>query len=143
LYVENSTVEQCLLVNDDEKDVPKQQSTRKTNKKYQQELEPQQQQQQTKKQRQQHLLEQLAIDLHIQTKKAELIFSMLDIDQKGVVVLQDIQRAIHDVLDDNDTRNNLSYDDIVEMIEMFDENGTKDGLLYLNDLIKIARTVNL
>ena len=81
-------------------------------------------------------LETLAVEMYRQQKKAELVFDMLDEAGKGVIVMQDLQRVYSEVL-----RDEISGDEIVEMIQEVDRSG--DGILDKEDMIRIARQVHL
>ena len=82
-------------------------------------------------------LEGLAVEMYRQQEKAERVFHMLDEAGKGVIVMQDLQRVYSDVLGDDE----ISDDDIVEMVQEVDRSG--DGILYKEDMIRIARQVHL
>lgn len=69
-----------------------------------------------------------------QQQRAKQVFALLDEAGKGVVVLHDLQRVAKDLLD-------VPEDDLEEMIREFDQTG--DGLLYPEDIVRIARLVEL
>jgi Ca2+-binding EF-hand superfamily protein len=114
-HVDSNDIENCLRLDNDD-DNCKSQSIHKS----------------------EYLLQELAIRLYIQTKKAETVFNKLDEHGKGVVVVQDLQRVVSDVFACDD---NINDDDLHEMVDMFDESG--DDVLTLNDFIRIARAINL
>lgn len=90
-------------------------------------------------------LEQLALQLHAQTERARQVFHLLDTAGKGVVVVEDLQRAVSEVYDTTNNindGNNIEDDDLNEMIQEFDNSGGS-GLLTEDDLILIARKVGL
>ena len=88
-------------------------------------------------------LEQLAVQLHVQTERARQVFHLLDSVGKGVVVVEDLQRVVTEVFDtnNNDGNSSIEEDDLNEMIQEFDKSGA--GLLTEDDLILIARKVGL
>eukprot|EP00980_Cylindrotheca_fusiformis_P028675 scaffold22635_cov134-Cylindrotheca_fusiformis.AAC.3 len=67
----------------------------------------------------------------IQTEKAQKAFDLIDVDDKGVVVLEDLQRLSSELEED------FTEQELEEMIEFADRSG--DGMLRLKDFIKIAR----
>lgn len=71
----------------------------------------------------------------IQTEKAHKAFELIDADNKGVVVVEDLQRVAQELDED------FSEQELVEMIEFVDRSG--DGLLRPKDFARIARKVNL
>lgn len=75
-------------------------------------------------------------DSYQQQQQAEKVFSLLDEAGKGVVVLHDLQRVVNDIMDED-----VTEEDLVEMIHEFDQSG--DGLLFREDIIRIARLVGL
>ena len=80
-----------------------------------------------------HHLERLISDAYCQTQRAYRVFELLDTSDKGVVVVQDLQRVCVEV------EQNLELDDLEEMINQYAE----DGLLTKEALVKIARQVGL
>ena len=71
----------------------------------------------------------------IQTEKAEKAFNLMDTDNKGVVVMEDLQRIAKELGED------FSEQELIEMIEFVDRSG--DGMLRPKDFVRIARKVNL
>ena len=70
-------------------------------------------------------------------QRAQKVFSLLDEAGKGVVVLHDLQRVAQDMLEGD----NVNEEDLEELIREFDQSG--DGLLYPEDILRIARLVGL
>jgi centrin-3 len=73
--------------------------------------------------------------MSVQQEKATRAFQLIDEAQKGVVVLEDLQRIAAD-LDQE-----LTEEELVEMIQFVDK--SSDGLLTPRHFFKIARKVNL
>jgi calcium-binding protein CML len=71
----------------------------------------------------------------IQIEKARKAFELIDRDQKGLVVLEDLQRVAQELGED------FSEEELNEMVELVDRSG--DGLLRPKDFVRIARKVNL
>jgi len=71
----------------------------------------------------------------VQKDKAARAFSLFDTGEKGVVVLEDIQRMAEEL------EISLTEEEMQEMIDEVDSSG--DGLLTLDDFVKIAKKVNL
>jgi Ca2+-binding EF-hand superfamily protein len=71
----------------------------------------------------------------IQMEKAHQAFELIDQVQKGVVVLEDLQRVAQELGEE------LTEEELTEMIELVDRSG--DGLLRPKDFVRIARKVNL
>ncbi|GAX11058.1 hypothetical protein FisN_24Lh005 [Fistulifera solaris] len=71
-----------------------------------------------------------------QQQRARKVFSLLDEAGKGVVVVQDLQRVAQEMLEEE-----VNDEDLEEMIREFDQSG--DGLLYPDDILRIARLVGL
>jgi calcium-binding protein CML len=71
----------------------------------------------------------------LQTEKAHKAFDLMDVDQKGVVVLEDLQRVAQELGED------FSERELMEMIEFVDRSG--DGMLRPKDFARIARRVKL
>jgi Ca2+-binding EF-hand superfamily protein len=71
----------------------------------------------------------------VQIEKAQKAFSLFDKDDKGVVVLEDLQRVAQELGED------LTNEELTEMVDLVDRSG--DGLLSPNDFVKIAKKVNL
>mmetsp|Transcript_9845 Transcript_9845/g.17982 ORF Transcript_9845/g.17982 Transcript_9845/m.17982 type:complete len:183 (+) Transcript_9845:75-623(+) len=71
----------------------------------------------------------------IQHSRAQKAFGLMDEAQKGVVVLEDLERVATDLGE------NLTTEEITEMIDYIDRSG--EGLLTLSHFFKIARKVNL
>jgi EF-hand domain pair len=92
-------------------------------------------------------LQHLAEALHVQTESAIRVFDLLDADQKGVVVLEDLQRVAPDILGEGigdgsgKSKDSWKEEDLVQMVSQMDRSG--DGLLTRDDMIRIARTVGL
>jgi EF-hand domain pair len=92
-------------------------------------------------------LQHLAEALHVQTESAIRVFDLLDADQRGVVVLEDLQRAAPDILGEGigggsgKSKDSWKEEDLVQMVSQMDRSG--DGLLTRDDMIRIARTVGL
>ncbi|GKY92686.1 hypothetical protein MPSEU_000238700 [Mayamaea pseudoterrestris] len=78
-------------------------------------------------------LERLIADAYRQTQRAHRVFRLLDTADKGVVIVEDLQRVCQE-LDQN-----LEEDELDEMINQY----AQDGLLTKDDLVKIARQVGL
>ncbi|VEU42990.1 unnamed protein product [Pseudo-nitzschia multistriata] len=76
-----------------------------------------------------------AADKSIQMEKSNRAFQLIDNAGKGVVVLEDLQRACS-VLGEDMTENEL-----IEMIDFADSSG--EGLLYPKHMFRIANKVNL
>lgn len=70
-----------------------------------------------------------------QMERAETAFDLLDCDEKGVVVMEDVQRVAQELGED------WTRDEIVEMIDLVDRGG--DGLLTRDDLFRLAVKINL
>jgi hypothetical protein len=90
-------------------------------------------------------LQHLAEALHVQTESAIRVFELLDVDRKGVVVLEDLQRVAPDILGEGTGNSNgkdsWKEEDLVQMVAQVDRSG--DGLLTKDDMIRIARAVGL
>lgn len=71
----------------------------------------------------------------LQMEKAQSVFELIDKDQKGVVVLEDLERIAHELDED------ISREELEEMIELVDRQG--DGLLTINDFVRIAKKIDL
>jgi Ca2+-binding EF-hand superfamily protein len=71
----------------------------------------------------------------IQIENAHKAFGLIDKDEKGVVVLEDLQRVAQELGE------NFTEEELTEMIELVDRSG--DGLLRPKDFVRIARKVNL
>lgn len=80
-------------------------------------------------------IERLACELSVQTSDAEKVFQLLDVDGKGVVVVEDLKRVAGELLEDVDN------DELLEMVEEMDQ--SSQGLLSLDDMVRIARRVGL
>lgn len=87
-------------------------------------------------------LQHLAEALHAQTENAIRVFQLLDVDGKGVVVLEDLQRVAPDIMGgEGSGKNSWKDEDLVQMVSQVDRSG--DGLLTKDDMIRIARAVGL
>jgi Ca2+-binding EF-hand superfamily protein len=75
---------------------------------------------------------------YTQCIKAKRVFEMLDEADKGVVVVQDLQRVADEIFEGDES---LSESDLQEMMDLVDESG--DGLLTKENLIQIAQMVGL
>lgn len=85
-------------------------------------------------------LDNLAAALYLQTERANKVFEMLDTGGKGVVVIEDLQRAATEFLDDG----SVDDDDLVDMMQEFDKSSSDgEGLLTKDDIVLIARKVGL
>jgi Ca2+-binding EF-hand superfamily protein len=71
----------------------------------------------------------------IQQEKSLKAFELIDEAQKGVVVLEDLQRVATDLGED------FTQEELIEMIQFVDRSA--DGLLTPKHFFKIARKVNL
>ena len=71
----------------------------------------------------------------IQKEKADRAFALFDKDGKGVIVMQDLQRAVADLEED------MSTEELEEMIGEADKGG--DGLFSKEDFYRIVRKINL
>jgi Ca2+-binding EF-hand superfamily protein len=71
-----------------------------------------------------------------QQQRANQVFTLLDEAGKGVVVVQDLQRVVQELFEEE-----VNDEDLEEMIREFDQSG--DGLLYPDDILRIARLVGL
>jgi Ca2+-binding EF-hand superfamily protein len=71
----------------------------------------------------------------VQIENAHKAFGLIDKDEKGVVVLQDLQRVAQELGED------FTEEELTEMIELVDRDG--DGLLRAKDFVRIASKVNL
>ena len=71
----------------------------------------------------------------LQMEQAHKAFGLVDKDNKGFVVLEDLQRVAQDLGED------LTEDDLEEMIALVDRSG--DGLLSPKDFVRIAKKINL
>jgi Ca2+-binding EF-hand superfamily protein len=85
-----------------------------------------------------HLIEFLAEEL-IGTDQARRAFDLLDIDGKQFVCLQDLQRAASKLL----LGDEMNDDALIEMIQEYEATGDGHGILTRDDIIRIARDVNL
>jgi Ca2+-binding EF-hand superfamily protein len=81
-------------------------------------------------------LVQFVIEQHVQVFKAKRVFELLDQAGKGCVILEDLQREATEMLAE-DTQD----DELIAMLNEFDQSG--DGILSLDDFIKIAKVCNL
>lgn len=81
-----------------------------------------------------HAFSKLATLLAIQRNKASLAFSLIDQDQKGVIVVEDLRKVANDLGED------MTDEELQEMMEL---DHASDGLLTLEDFVKIARQVKL
>lgn len=75
---------------------------------------------------------ELLARLELQTERARKVFSLMDSNDKGCVVAQDLLQA--------DLDGELEEDHVLEMIEEF---APDREILTVNDIIRIARIVNL
>ncbi|GAX26122.1 hypothetical protein FisN_24Hh005 [Fistulifera solaris] len=82
------------------------------------------------------ILSQRIWESYQQQQLARKVFSLLDEAGKGVVVVQDLQRVAREMLEEE-----VNDEDLEEMIREFDQSG--DGLLYPDDILRIARLVGL
>lgn len=73
----------------------------------------------------------------IQLEKSSRAFQLIDDAEKGVVVLEDLQRVCLELGE------NLTESELTEMIEFADNSTSKDGLLSPDHFFRIARKVNL
>ena len=76
-----------------------------------------------------------AADKTMQLEKANKAFQLMDEAQKGVVVIEDLQRVCIELGED------LTEEELVEMIEFVDSTG--EGLLSPEHFFRIAHKVNL
>ena len=112
----------------------------------------------TKPPPQRRRLQQLAVEAYRQNVKVQQIMTLLDPAGKGCIVLQDLQRAVHELeLDSSSNRNNnndgedWSETALEEMMTLFsadsnngeEEDDASSILLTPDDLLRIAREVNL
>lgn len=84
-------------------------------------------------------LQNLAVQMYHQTVRCHEVFSLLDIAGKGCIVVEDLQRAAADIMEDD----MLSQSELEEMLDTFCSNSTDGGVLSRDGLIHIARLVNL
>lgn len=92
-------------------------------------------------------LQQVAADAHRQSQKVRAVFRLLDPAGKGCVVIEDLQRAVHELELPNGAGSGAdgeewNVEQLEEMVNLFDSSGGA-GILSLNDLARIAREVNL
>jgi len=73
----------------------------------------------------------------IQVDKALDVFEIMDKDKKGIIVVEDLERIA------NDLEEGMTREELEEMIVFADGSGSGDGFLTPQDLIRIARKVNL
>lgn len=109
---------------------------------------------------QQQRLQQLAVDAYRQNIKVQQVFSLLDPAGKGCIMLQDLQRAVHELELDSSSNNTNDGEDwsgtaLEEMMTLFagsasgggmegeDEDDASSILLLPDDLLRIARELNL
>lgn len=71
----------------------------------------------------------------LQIEQAYKAFDLIDVDKKGLVVLEDLRRVAQELEED------LSEEDLIEMIELVDRSG--EGFLRRKDFLKIARNIDL
>lgn len=95
--------------------------------------------------RQRQLLHQYVLLAWNQQQLAIRVFQFLDSTNKGVVLVEDLQRVAREFIftENEDGRfvDSEETDLLQEMITIADESG--DGLLTQHDIVKIARKVNL
>jgi len=78
-----------------------------------------------------------AADKTIQLEKSNRAFRLMDEAQKGVVVLEDLQRVCIELGEE------MTEEELIEMIEFVDSSMTNDGLLSPQHFFRIAHKVNL
>jgi Ca2+-binding EF-hand superfamily protein len=71
----------------------------------------------------------------LQREKSDKAFALMDGGQKGVIVVEDLQRVAVELGED------FTEDDLIEMVDFLDRSG--EGLLTPKHFFKIARQVNL
>jgi Ca2+-binding EF-hand superfamily protein len=71
----------------------------------------------------------------LQMEQAHQCFQLLDQNEKGVVVLEDLEHVAQELGEE------WTRDELEEMINVVDRNG--HGLLDANDFVRIAKRVNL
>jgi Ca2+-binding EF-hand superfamily protein len=81
-------------------------------------------------------IENLIASAWSQQAKAEQVFRLLDRAEKGVVILDDLQRVAVEILGEGTTKGEL-----VEMIQAADNSG--DSMLTRKDFCRLARTIDL
>ena len=96
-------------------------------------------------------LQQLAVDAYRQTQQVQQVFRLLDPDGKGCIVLQDLQRTVHE-LELGKSNENDGEDWCEEALEEMmtflggstgDDDDVSGILLLPDDLLRVAREVNL
>jgi Ca2+-binding EF-hand superfamily protein len=73
----------------------------------------------------------------IQIENAHKAFALIDKDEKGVVVMEDLRRVARELGED------FTEEELIEMIELVDRSSDGDGMLRARDFVRIARRVNL
>ena len=71
----------------------------------------------------------------LQMEQAHKAFELIDKDDKGIVVLEDLKRVAEELGED------LTDEDLQEMVDLVDRSG--DGLLSRKDFVRIARKIDL
>jgi Ca2+-binding EF-hand superfamily protein len=71
----------------------------------------------------------------LQKEKSEKVFELMDGGQKGVIVIEDLQRVAAELGEE------FTDDELMEMVDFVDMSG--EGLLSPKHIFKIARQVNL
>jgi Ca2+-binding EF-hand superfamily protein len=71
----------------------------------------------------------------LQKEKSEKAFELMDGGQKGVIVIEDLQRVAAELGEE------FTDDELMEMVDFVDMSG--EGLLSPKHIFKIARQVNL
>ena len=82
-----------------------------------------------------HQFLKMAAGQLFQMEQAHQCFHLLDQNEKGVVVLEDLEHAARELGEE------WTRDEVEEMINVVDRNG--HGLLDANDFVRIAKRVNL
>jgi len=78
-----------------------------------------------------------ACDKTIQLEKSKKAFQLMDYASKGFVVLDDLQRVCIELEEE------MTEEELIEMIEFADTSTTKDGILSPDDFFRVAHKVNL
>jgi Ca2+-binding EF-hand superfamily protein len=71
-------------------------------------------------------------------QRADRAFSLLDVAGKGVVIVEDMQRAAREVMLGDEK---VTDEDVEEMMQEVDQSG--DGLLTKEDFYRLAIKINL